>query len=59
MSVWEVSLSSLTCWGLLVRKSSIQLRRRGSMPRTLSLLISLEGMIELNAELKSINSSPT
>ena len=31
MRVGEVSLSSLTCWGLQVRKSSIQLRREGSL----------------------------
>ncbi len=54
--VKEVWLSNLTYQGLLVRKSSIQLQREVLMPRSLNFVISLEGMIVLNAELKSMNS---
>lgn len=44
-------LSNLTCTGLLVTKSSIQLQREVLMPKSPSLLISLEGMMVLNAKL--------
>ena len=54
--VQEVWWSDLTDCGLLVRKSRIQLQREVLMPRSLSLVISLEGMLVLNAELKSMNS---
>ena len=50
-------MSNLTDWGLLVRKSRIQFLREVLMPRSLSLVISLEGIMVLNAELKSMNNS--
>lgn len=46
----------LTCWGLLVRKSMIQLQMELQIQRSTSLVISLEGVTVLNAELKSTNS---
>ena len=48
-------LSTLTDCGLLVRMSRIQLQREVLMPRSLSLVNSLEVMV-LNTELKSMNS---
>ena len=45
MRVEEVWFSDWTDWGLLVRKSNIQLLREVLMPRSLSLVISLEGMM--------------
>ena len=54
--VEEERLPNLTAWGLLVRKSIIQLQTELLMPSWLSLEISLEGITVLNAELKSINS---
>src|SRR4029434_715838 len=56
MRVEEVWFSTLTDWGLLDRKSSIQLQREVLIPRSLSFVISLEGMTVLKAELKSMNS---
>ena len=55
--VEEVWLCNLTDCGLLVRKSRIQLQREALMSTSLSLVISLEGMMLLNAELKSKNST--
>ena len=55
-SVQEERLPHLTAWGLLVRKSIIQLQSELLMPSWLSLEISLEGITVVNAELKSINS---
>ena len=57
--VEEVWFSNRTDCGLLVKKSSIQLLRELLMPRSLSFVISLEGMMVLNAELKSMNSTLT
>ena len=54
--VEEVWFSDLSDCGLLVRKSSIQLQREVLMPRSLSLVIGLEGIMVLKAELKSMNS---
>ena len=47
MRVEEVWFSDLSDWGLLVRKSSIQLQREVLITRSLSLVISLEGMMVL------------
>src|SRR4029434_9495939 len=47
----EVCLPILTTWGLLVRKSRIQLHRGVLRPRLLSVWTSLAGTIVLNAEL--------
>ena len=49
-------LSNLIDCDLLVSESRIQLQREVFMPRSLSLVISLEGMMVLNAELKLLNS---
>jgi hypothetical protein len=54
--VEEMKLSNLTEWGLLVRKSKVQLQREGLISGSWSLVTSLEGMTVLNAELKSMNS---
>src|SRR4029434_6274585 len=56
VSEMEVWLPILTTWGLLVRKSRIQLHRGVLRPRLLSLGTSLAGTIVLNAELQSTNS---
>ena len=56
MRVEEVWFSNLTDWSLLVRKSSTQLQKEVLIPRSLSLVISLEGMMVLKDELKSMNS---
>ena len=47
----EVWLPILTTWGLLVRKSRIQLHRGVLRPRLLSFGTSLAGTMVLNAEL--------
>ena len=52
VSVTEVMLPTLTTWGHPVRKSRIQLRREVFTLRVLSLVTSLEGTMELNAELE-------
>ena len=55
----DVVLLTLTDWGLLVRKSKIQLQSDGARPSAASLFTSVCGMIVLNAELKSKKSSLT
>lgn len=45
-------LSNLTNWGLLVKNFTIQLQREVLVFRSLSLVISLEGVIALDAKLK-------
>ena len=57
MRLEEVWFSNWTDWGLLVRMSNIQLLMEVLMPRSLTLVISLEGMMVLNAELKSMKGS--
>jgi hypothetical protein len=47
---------TLTTWGRPVRKSRIQLQRELFSPRVLSLVMSFEDTMVLNAELKSMNS---
>ena len=51
ISVADVLLPSLTTWGRPIRKSRIQLQRELFSPRVLSLVISFEGAMVLNAEL--------
>ena len=51
ISVADVLLPSLTTWGQPVRKSRIQLQREVFCPRVLSLLMSFEVTLVLNAEL--------
>ena len=51
ISVEEVLLPILPACGMPVRKSKIQLQRVVSRPRALSLVMSLNGTIVLNAEL--------
>ena len=51
ISVAYVLLPTLTTWGRLVRKSMIQMQREVFSPRVLSLVMSFEGTIVLNAEL--------
>ena len=46
--VKEVWLSNLTVCILLVRKSIIQLHREVLMPKSLTLVISLEGLLVLS-----------
>ena len=54
----DVLLPTLTTWGLPVRKSRIQLQREVFSPRVLSLMMSVVGIMVLNAELSSMNSNP-
>jgi len=49
--VVDVLLPTLTTWGRPVRKSRIQLQRELFSLRVLSLLMSFEGTMVLNAEL--------
>ena len=56
ISVADVLLPTLATWGRPVRKSRIQLQRKGFSPRVLSLVKQFVGTIVLNAELKSMNS---
>ena len=51
ISVADVLLPTLTTWGRPVRKSRIQLQRELLSPRVLSLVLSFEGTMVLNAEL--------
>ena len=51
ISVADVMLPTLTTWGRPVRKSRIQLQREMFSSRILSLLMSFEGTMVLNAEL--------
>ena len=51
VSVADVLLPTLTTWGWPVRKSRIQLQREMFSPIALSLVMSLEGTMVLNAEL--------
>ena len=51
ISVADVLLSTLTTWGWPVRMSRILLQREVLSPRVLSLLMSFEGTMVLNAEL--------
>ena len=51
-----VLLPNLTTWGWPVRKSRTQLQMEVFSPRVLSLVMSLEGTMVLNAELLSMNS---
>ena len=50
ISVADVLLPTLTTWGWPIRKSSIQLQREVFSPRFLSLVVSFEGTMVLNAE---------
>ena len=50
-SLVDVLLPTLTTWGRPVRKSRIQLQRELLSPRVLSLVMSFEGTMVLNAEL--------
>ena len=56
VSVADVLWPTLTNWGRPVRKSRIQLQRKLFSPRVVSLGMSLEGTMVLNAELSSMNS---
>ena len=56
ISVADVLLPTLTTWGRPIRKSRIQLQREVFSPRILSLVMSFEGTMVLNAELWSMNS---
>ena len=49
VSVADKLLPTLTTWGYPVRKSMIQLQREVFSPRVLSLGMSLEGTVVLNA----------
>ena len=51
INVADVLLPTPTTWGRPVRKSRIQLQREGFRPRVLSLVMSFEGTMVLNAEL--------
>jgi hypothetical protein len=51
VSVAYLLLPTLTTWGRSVRKSRIQLQREVFSPRLLSLVMSLEETMVLNAEL--------
>jgi hypothetical protein len=56
INVADVLLPTLTTWRRPVRKSRIQLPREVFGPRFLSLVLSFEGTMLLNAELSSNNS---
>ena len=47
----DVFLPTLTTWGQPVRKSRIQLQREVFSPEVLSLVMSFEGTMVLDAEL--------
>ena len=49
ISVADVLLPNLTTWRRPVRKSMIQLQREVFSPKVLSLLMSFEGTMVLNA----------
>lgn len=49
--VLDVWFRILTDWGLHVRKSRTQLQRVGGKPRVEGLLMSLDGITVLNADL--------
>jgi hypothetical protein len=49
ISVADVLLPTLTTWGQPIRKSRIQLQREVFCPRVLSLVISFEGTMILDA----------
>ena len=51
ISVADVLLPTLTTWGQPVRNSRIQLQREVFSPKFLSLAMSFEGTMVLNAEL--------
>ena len=51
ISVADVLLPTFTTWGRPVRKSRIQLQREVLSPRVLSLVMSFEDTMLLNAEL--------
>ena len=51
ISIVDVLLHTLTTWGRPGRKSRIQLQREVFSPRVLSLVMSYEGTMVLNAEL--------
>ena len=51
VSVADVLLPNHNTWHRTARKSRIQLQREGFSPRDLSLVMSLEGTMVLNAEL--------
>jgi hypothetical protein len=51
ISVVDVLLLTLTTWGRPVRKSRIQLQREVFSPKVLSLLMSFDGTMVLNAVL--------
>ena len=51
ISVEDVFLPTLTTWGRPIRKSRIQLQREVLSPRIVSLVMSFEGTMVLNAEL--------
>ena len=51
ISIADVLLPTLTPWGLTVRKSRIQFQREMFNPTVLSLVMSFEGTMVLNAEL--------
>ena len=56
ISMADVLLPTLTTWGRPGRKSRIQEQREVFRPRVLSLVLSFEGTMVLNAELYSMNS---
>ena len=51
ISMVDVLLPTFTTWERPIRKSRIQLQREVFSPRVLSLVMSFEGTILLNAEL--------
>jgi hypothetical protein len=51
ISVADVLLPTFTTWGQPIRKSRIQLQRTVLSPKVLSLVMSFEGTVGLNAEL--------
>ena len=51
ISVADVLLPTLTTWGQPVRRCRIQLQREVFSPRVLSLVMSFEDTVVLNAEL--------
>ena len=52
----EVLFPTFNTWGWPVRKSRTKLHRAGLRPRASSLMLSLESIMVLNAELYSMNS---
>jgi hypothetical protein len=51
VSTADVLLPTFSAWGRPVRKARIQLQKAFFSPRVLSLVMSLEGTMGLNAEL--------